>query len=66
METEEIAGREYTYEELMEMTMESIVEGICTACGEEAEGVEPDAENHPCEHCGENAVGSPLRILGYV
>jgi len=66
METEEIAGREYTHEELSHMAFESVVEGICTACGEEAGDVEPDAENYPCEWCGENAVGSPLRILGYV
>lgn len=30
--------------------------GFCTACGEEAEGCEPDARNYECEHCGERAV----------
>lgn len=30
--------------------------GICLACGEVAEGVEPDAENYRCEYCGERRV----------
>ena len=32
--------------------------GICFACGEEAEGVEPDARRYRCETCGE------LRVYG--
>jgi len=31
-------------------------EGICLACGEYRGGCEPDAENYPCECCGENEV----------
>jgi predicted RNA-binding Zn-ribbon protein involved in translation (DUF1610 family) len=30
--------------------------GFCTACGEEVDGVEPDARKYECEHCGEHAV----------
>lgn len=26
--------------------------GFCLACGEEADGVEPDAERYACLHCG--------------
>ena len=30
--------------------------GICLACGNEADGVEPDASAYKCEHCGEHSV----------
>ena len=30
--------------------------GLCVACGEETDGVEPDARGYECEHCGEHAV----------
>lgn len=30
--------------------------GICVKCGEHAFGVEPDAEDVPCEACGEHEV----------
>lgn len=30
--------------------------GFCIACGEEAEGVEPDAHKYTCEYCGEKQV----------
>lgn len=30
--------------------------GFCVACGEEAEGCEPDARNYKCEHCGKLEV----------
>lgn len=30
--------------------------GFCIACGEETEGVEPDARRYPCESCGQPAV----------
>lgn len=30
--------------------------GLCLACGMEAAGVEPDAEEYECEECGESAV----------
>lgn len=31
-------------------------EGICIACKETADGVEPDAENYECAACGEKKV----------
>jgi predicted RNA-binding Zn-ribbon protein involved in translation (DUF1610 family) len=39
--------------------------GICVACGEDAYGVEPDAEKYECEACGEQAVygGEQLLLL---
>jgi hypothetical protein len=30
--------------------------GFCLSCGDDADGVEPDAEGHICEGCGESAV----------
>lgn len=30
--------------------------GFCLACGEDADGCEPDAEHYECEMCGANAV----------
>ena len=30
--------------------------GFCLSCGDDAEGVEPDAEGHICEGCGAAAV----------
>lgn len=30
--------------------------GICIACGEDADGCEPDARQYHCEACGQPAV----------
>ena len=30
--------------------------GICTACGAEADGCEPDARHYLCEACGKHEV----------
>ena len=30
--------------------------GFCHHCGEDAEGVEPDARKYPCEYCGHMKV----------
>ena len=38
-------------------------DGICIACGEEAEGVEPDARRYTCEICGEDTVYGFEEIL---
>ena len=42
--------------------------GFCTACGEEAFGVEPDACGYTCESCDEPAVygAQELLLLGGV
>lgn len=37
--------------------------GFCLACGEEAEGVDPDAEEYGCESCGENRVYGAEQLL---
>lgn len=37
--------------------------GFCLACGAEADGVEPDAEQLTCESCGERAVYGAAEIL---
>ena len=33
--------------------------GLCTACGNEQHGCEPDAERYKCEACGECRVYGP-------
>lgn len=38
-------------------------EGICIACGEDAEGVEPDARKYECESCGEKKVYGCQELL---
>lgn len=30
--------------------------GFCIACGQDAEGVEPDARRYECESCGSRSV----------
>jgi hypothetical protein len=37
--------------------------GFCIACGEEAEGCEPDARGYECEACGESAVFGAEELL---
>lgn len=37
--------------------------GICKACGEDADGVEPDARNYKCEGCGESQVFGAEELL---
>jgi hypothetical protein len=37
--------------------------GFCVACGEGAEGVEPDAQQYECECCGEKAVYGAEELL---
>lgn len=44
--------------------LEETHSGICQACGETRHGLtEPDAENYPCEACGEKEVLGPHWIL---
>lgn len=40
--------------------------GFCTACGGEAEDVEPDAHDYKCEGCGESAVYGAEELLIYL
>ena len=37
--------------------------GFCLACGTEAEGCEPDAQQYVCESCGQSAVYGAAEIL---
>lgn len=37
--------------------------GFCTACGEEAYGVEPDARKYVCESCGQPRVYGAEELL---
>lgn len=37
--------------------------GFCTSCGEEAEGVEPDAEDYECASCGEMTMSGAEQLL---
>lgn len=37
--------------------------GFCIACGEEAEGCEPDARRYRCDSCGARAVYGAEELL---
>lgn len=37
--------------------------GICLACGEDADGCEPDARGYECESCGEPRVFGAEELL---
>lgn len=37
--------------------------GFCLMCGNEASGVEPDAENYKCESCGAEQVFGADQLL---
>ncbi len=37
--------------------------GICIRCGQEQEGVEPDARKYECDSCGANAVYGAEELL---
>jgi predicted RNA-binding Zn-ribbon protein involved in translation (DUF1610 family) len=51
-------------EQLIELAQADNNEGLCMACGEIAECVEPDARKYKCESCGEKEVyGAQEAIL---
>ena len=52
-----------TIERVMEMCERDEYEGICIACGEDAEGVEPDARKYECESCGKEKVYGCQELL---
>lgn len=37
--------------------------GFCLACGDDADGVEPDARNYPCHSCGKRQVFGAEEVL---
>ena len=56
-----------TPEELVDLAMKLAEDdnmGICLACGDTTDGVEPDAERYKCQCCGSYAVyGAEQAIL---
>ena len=40
--------------------------GFCIACGEEADGCEPDASCYRCDYCDEKAVYGAAELLLYI
>lgn len=59
-----------TPERVMEAVEEAMLTlsnpGFCVVCGEDAEGVEPDARKYECECCGERGVYGAEELLMYV
>ena len=55
--------KDVTLDLVMEKIQEDSNAGFCTACGAEADGVEPDARNYECESCGERAVYGAEELL---
>jgi hypothetical protein len=59
--------RSITLERIMEAAERSMVTldnpGFCLACGEEAEGCEPDARHYVCESCGQRQVYGAEELL---
>lgn len=50
--------------EAVEEQMNSLLNpGFCLACGEDADQCEPDAEDYPCQGCGENKVCGAAQVL---
>ena len=52
-----------TIDEVMEAAERQDNSGFCLACGEEADGVEPDAREYPCDGCGERRVFGAEQLL---
>ncbi len=52
-----------TTERILEAAEADEYIGFCTKCGEEAEGVEPDAHGYKCESCGQFAVSGAEELL---
>ena len=48
---------------LIELAQADNNEGLCMACSEVAECVEPDARKYECESCGEKAVYGAAEAL---
>lgn len=57
------AHESLTLDRIMQAVEEDENLGFCTACGEEAYGVEPDAEHYACECCGAKRVFGAEQLL---
>ena len=55
-----------TIERVIDMCNRDEYEGICLACGEDAQGVEPDARKYECESCGKEKVYGCQELLWMV
>ena len=61
-------GTKYFVFSLDELTeADAYSSGFCIACGEQADGVEPDARGYMCECCDKPKVygASELILMGY-
>lgn len=52
-----------TLNRLMDAIEESEFPGFCLACGEQADGVEPDARAYKCAGCGAHQVYGAEELL---
>ena len=52
-----------TFERIEAALNDDLCTGFCTACGEEAYGVEPDARGYQCECCGAKKVYGAEELL---
>jgi hypothetical protein len=52
----------FNLEDIEEVLMDGTI-GFCTACGSEADCVEPDARGYTCEVCGEDKVYGAQELL---
>jgi hypothetical protein len=43
-------------DELGNLMLDHADTGWCVACGQEVDGVEPDARKYPCQSCNQDAV----------
>ena len=59
-----------TVDRIMEAAQEQMMgtdnPGFCVACGEDADGCEPDARGYECECCGKRAVFGAEELLLHV
>jgi hypothetical protein len=55
--------KERIIEAVMRRTTSLDDPGICVLCGEDADGVEPDARKYECESCGEHGVYGVEELL---
>ena len=54
-----------TIEQVMDAVESGDYIGICVYCGEEQDGVEPDARKYECESCGKRGVYGAEELLMY-
>ena len=52
-----------TLEYIMEIAGEGEYAGFCMKCGEQADGVEPDARGYVCDYCGSPSVYGAEELL---